>query len=47
MATQANIATTPASITLSTPKRWMSEPVKNDGPNIATTCAVITLAAAA
>ena len=47
MPTQANIIATPAIITFSTPKRWMSEPVKNDGPNIAITCAEITLAAAA
>ena len=47
MATHANIAATPASITFSTPKRWMREPVKNDGPNIAITCAEMTLAAAA
>src|SRR5262249_35660053 len=36
---------TPASITCSTPKRRMSEPVKNDGANIAITCEDITVAA--
>ena len=45
-ATHTSCAATPAPITCSTPKRLMSEPVTNDGANIATTCAAITVAVA-
>ena len=38
---------TPASITLSTPKRLIMLPVTNDGANMPTTCDEMTVAAAA
>ena len=41
----AHISATPVSIIFNTPKRWISEPVKNDGANMAMTCAEMTLAA--
>ena len=43
---QAKSSATPAIMTRSTPKRAISEPVTNDGANIATACAAMTLAAA-
>ena len=45
IATHASCAVTPASITCRAPKRLTSEPVKKEGPNIATACAEMTLAA--
>jgi hypothetical protein len=45
-ATQPISIATPARITLRTPKRWISEPVKKLGANIAITCPAITVAAA-
>ncbi len=45
-ATHASWQATPTAITRTTPKRLMSEPVKKDGANIATTCAAITPAEA-
>ena len=44
MTTQSATRATPARITLSTPKRRISEPVKNPGANIPTTCHSITIA---
>ena len=45
-ATQTAISATPARITLSTPKRLISEPVKKPGAYMPTTCHSITSAAA-
>ena len=43
---QTRLSATPASITLSTPNRRIRLPVKNDGPNIPTTCEEMTVAVA-
>ena len=45
-ATQSATSTIPARITLSTPKRRISEPVKKPGANMPTTCHSITIATA-